>query len=102
MAPHAAAAGTRRFLIARLTANMMPAPPRTQGRCRATSETVAVKSISKAKLVCKEDVKDVQAEVAIMNLVGGHPHVVTLRVGAGSWDLRCHVDTSGRGSQGKG
>lgn len=48
------------------------------GRRKATSEPVAVKSISKAKLVCKEDVKDVQAEVAIMNLVGGHPHVVTL------------------------
>ncbi|GBF87688.1 calcium-dependent kinase [Raphidocelis subcapitata] len=47
-------------------------------RCRATGEPVAVKSISKAKLVCKEDVKDVQAEVAIMNLVGGHAHVVTL------------------------
>lgn len=39
----------------------------------------AVKSISKAKLVCKEDVKDVQAEVAIMNLVVGHPYVVTLK-----------------------
>ncbi|KAI8473389.1 MAG: kinase-like domain-containing protein [Monoraphidium minutum] len=49
------------------------------GRCRATGEPVAVKSISKAKLLCKEDVKDVQAEVAIMNLVGGHLHVVTLR-----------------------
>lgn len=47
-------------------------------RSRATHEPVAVKSISKAKLVCKEDVKDVQAEVAIMNLVGGHQHVVTL------------------------
>lgn len=51
-----------------------------QARSRATSEAAAVKSISKAKLVCKEDVKDVQAEVAIMNLVGGHPHVVTLMV----------------------
>lgn len=40
----------------------------------------AVKSISKAKLVCKEDVKDVQAEVAIMNLVAGHQNVVTLKV----------------------
>eukprot|EP00879_Flechtneria_rotunda_P004238 GHRR01004486.1.p1 GENE.GHRR01004486.1~~GHRR01004486.1.p1 ORF type:complete len:457 (+),score=158.20 GHRR01004486.1:244-1614(+) len=45
---------------------------------KATSEPVAVKSISKAKLVCKEDVKDVQAEVAIMNLVAGHINVVTL------------------------
>jgi hypothetical protein len=35
-----------------------------------------------AKLVCKEDVQDVQAEVAIMNLVAGHQNVVTLKVGA--------------------
>ncbi|KAF8063742.1 CPK2 [Scenedesmus sp. PABB004] len=47
-------------------------------RRKATSEPVAVKSISKAKLVCKEDVKDVQGEVAIMNLVAGHANVVTL------------------------
>jgi hypothetical protein len=79
-----------------------PPPPRArprprpraaaaQGHARATGEPVAVKSISKAKLVCKEDVKDVQAEVAIMNLVGGHQHVVTLkarrlgRPGAAFW-----------------
>lgn len=49
-------------------------------RSKATAEPVAVKSISKAKLVCKEDVKDVQAEVAIMNLVAGHVNVVTLQV----------------------
>lgn len=48
-------------------------------RSKATAEPVAVKSISKAKLVCKEDVKDVQAEVAIMNLVAGHTNVVTLQ-----------------------
>lgn len=61
---------------------MPPSPQhaRTQARSRATSEALAVKSISKAKLVCKEDVKDVQAEVAIMNLVGGHPNLVTLNV----------------------
>eukprot|EP00955_Chlamydomonas_euryale_P089724 364489-Chlamydomonas_euryale.AAC.3 len=41
----------------------------------------AVKSISKVKLVCKEDVQDVQAEVAIMNLVAGHANVVSLKVG---------------------
>ncbi len=41
---------------------------------------LAVKSISKGKLVCKEDVKDVQAEVAIMNLVAGHINVVNLKV----------------------
>lgn len=46
---------------------------------KRTDERVAVKSISKAKLVCKEDVKDVQAEVAIMNLVAGHVNVVTLK-----------------------
>lgn len=51
------------------------------GKVKATTEPVAVKSISKAKLVCKEDVKDVQAEVAIMNLVAGHQNVVTLKVG---------------------
>ncbi|GFR51827.1 hypothetical protein Agub_g14290 [Astrephomene gubernaculifera] len=49
------------------------------GQKKSTGEPVAVKSISKAKLVCKEDVKDVQAEVAIMNLVAGHPYVVTLK-----------------------
>lgn len=52
-------------------------------RKKATGEPVAVKSISKAKLVCREDVKDVQAEVAIMNLVAGHVNVVTLEVGVG-------------------
>jgi calcium-dependent protein kinase len=57
------------------------------GKNKATGELVAVKSISKAKLVCKEDVKDVQAEVAIMNLVAGHSHVVTLMVRA--HDLLC-------------
>lgn len=46
---------------------------------RKTGKKVAVKSIAKAKLVCKEDVKDVQAEVAIMNLVAGHANVVTLK-----------------------
>ena len=50
------------------------------GKNKNTSELVAVKSISKAKLVCKEDVKDVQAEVAIMNLVAGHQNVVNLKV----------------------
>ena len=47
---------------------------------RKTGRKDAVKSISKAKLVCREDVKDVQAEVAIMNLVAGHPYVVNLKV----------------------
>jgi calcium-dependent protein kinase len=50
------------------------------GHNKATNEPVAVKSISKAKLTCKEDVQDVQAEVAIMNLVAGHGNVVMLEV----------------------
>lgn len=49
-------------------------------KAKSTGELAAVKSISKAKLVCKEDVKDVQTEVAIMNMVGGHRNVVTLSV----------------------
>jgi calcium-dependent protein kinase len=53
------------------------------GHHKATGEPVAVKSISKAKLTCKEDVQDVQAEVAIMNLVAGHGNVVMLEVSAG-------------------
>lgn len=48
------------------------------GHNKATNEPVAVKSISKAKLTCKEDIQDVQAEVAIMNLVAGHGNVVML------------------------
>lgn len=56
------------------------------GNSRTSGEAVAVKSISKAKLVCKEDVKDVQGEVAIMNHVSGHKHVVTLRVWMGGGD----------------
>lgn len=50
------------------------------GHHKATGEPVAVKSISKAKLTCKEDIQDVQAEVAIMNLVAGHSNVVMLQV----------------------
>lgn len=50
------------------------------GHNKATGDPVAVKSISKAKLSCKEDVQDVQAEVAIMNLVAGHGNVVMLQV----------------------
>jgi serine/threonine protein kinase len=53
------------------------------GHHKATGEPVAVKSISKAKLTCKEDIQDVQAEVAIMNLVAGHGNVVMLQVRAG-------------------
>lgn len=46
---------------------------------KASGQKSAVKSISKAKLVCKEDVKDIQTEVAIMNLVAGHHNVVTIK-----------------------
>jgi serine/threonine protein kinase len=58
------------------------------GHNKATDEKVAVKSISKAKLTCKEDVQDVQAEVAIMNLVAGHGNVVMLEVRAGQLQLQ--------------
>jgi calcium-dependent protein kinase len=50
------------------------------GHNKATADPVAVKSISKAKLTCKEDIQDVQAEIAIMNLVAGHGNVVMLQV----------------------
>lgn len=43
---------------------------------RANGERFACKSIAKSKLVCREDVQDVQREVAIMNHVAGHPNVV--------------------------
>ncbi|KIY96050.1 calcium-dependent protein kinase [Monoraphidium neglectum] len=49
-------------------------------RNKTTGERVAVKSISKARLTCKEDVKDILGEVSIMNLLGGHKNVVTLKV----------------------
>eukprot|EP01025_Chloroclados_australasicus_P028622 TRINITY_DN2836_c0_g1_i1.p1 TRINITY_DN2836_c0_g1~~TRINITY_DN2836_c0_g1_i1.p1 ORF type:complete len:483 (-),score=89.09 TRINITY_DN2836_c0_g1_i1:463-1911(-) len=45
----------------------------------ATGEKLACKSISKAKLVCPEDVADVQREVAVMNHVAGHRNIVSLR-----------------------
>lgn len=47
---------------------------------RATGEKLACKSIAKSKLVCREDVMDVQREVAIMNHVAGHPNVVNSKV----------------------
>lgn len=77
---------------------------------RSNGDVLAVKSISKAKLVCKEDVKDVQAEVAIMNLVAGHPYVVTLKVRTpaapaaepGQGVLHPAGGGSGRGGKGRG
>lgn len=47
---------------------------------RLNGEKLACKSIAKAKLVCREDVQDVQREVAIMNHVAGHPNVVNSKV----------------------
>jgi hypothetical protein len=47
---------------------------------KASGEKFACKSIAKSKLVCREDVQDVQREVAIMNHVAGHPNVVNSKV----------------------
>jgi hypothetical protein len=63
------------------------------GHNKATGEPLAVKSISKAKLSCKEDIKDVQAEVAIMNLVAGHQNVVMLQVVLGCAGALGHCRT---------
>ncbi len=68
---------------------------------KTNGEQLAVKSISKGKLVCKEDVKDVQAEVAIMNLVAGHVNVVNLKVsvvGMGMMMAASATTTTGRSS----
>lgn len=46
---------------------------------KRSGENLAVKTISKNKLVCKEDIKDVQAEVSIMNHVAGHANVVNIK-----------------------
>lgn len=47
-------------------------------KSKATGVTFACKSISKAKLVCAEDIEDVQREVQVLNLVSDHPHVAEL------------------------
>eukprot|EP00210_Caulerpa_lentillifera_P008598 g8202.t1 len=44
-----------------------------------TNEPIACKSISKSRLVCKEDVDDVRTEIAILKHVAGHPNVVTFK-----------------------
>jgi serine/threonine protein kinase len=54
---------------------------------RLTGEKLACKSIAKAKLVCREDVQDVQREVAIMNHVAGHANVVNSKVSGARVDL---------------
>lgn len=51
------------------------------GSAKESSEKIACKTISKGKLVCKEDIEDVKAEIAIMNHVAGHNNVVALKVG---------------------
>eukprot|EP00891_Asterochloris_glomerata_P002436 jgi/Astpho2/2436/fgenesh1_pm.00044_%23_18_t len=47
---------------------------------RQTGEVLACKSISKAKLVCQEDVEDVQREVEVLHLVSDHPNIAELKV----------------------
>jgi len=51
-----------------------------RGVDKATGHLVAVKSISKSRLVCKEDVEDVKREVAILLHVVGHPNIVSIKV----------------------
>ena len=48
---------------------------------RATQQTYAVKSISKAKLRVQEDVEDVKREVQILFHVAGHNNIVQVKVG---------------------
>ncbi|KAA8498277.1 Calcium-dependent protein kinase 2 [Porphyridium purpureum] len=45
---------------------------------KGSGETFACKSLSKVKMVTKEDVEDVRKEVRILNIVKGHPNMVTL------------------------
>jgi len=47
---------------------------------KQTGQAVACKSISKSRLVCKEDVEDVKKEVAILSHLAGHPNVVSIKV----------------------
>jgi calcium-dependent protein kinase len=46
---------------------------------KATGELFACKTISKRKLVHKEDVEDVRREVQIMHHLTGHPNIVELK-----------------------
>lgn len=48
---------------------------------KTTGQQAAVKSISKARMVREDDIKAVQAEAAIMKLLGGHGNIVSLSVG---------------------
>ena len=47
---------------------------------KQTGEAVACKSISKSKLVSKEDVEDVLREVQMLNHVDGHRNIVSILV----------------------
>jgi hypothetical protein len=71
--PHQAGARARGPSSAPLAARPLPALPRPtesprstphyQARSKSTRESVAVKSISKSSIMCKEDVADIQGEV---------------------------------------
>ncbi len=45
---------------------------------KASGEKFACKSISKRKLVAKDDIEDVRREVQILMHLGGHPNVVQI------------------------
>lgn len=46
---------------------------------KATGQTFACKSISKRKLLSKEDIEDVRREVQILHHLGGHPNITQLK-----------------------
>ncbi|GJP33176.1 hypothetical protein CLOM_g17739 [Closterium sp. NIES-68] len=46
---------------------------------RVTGERLACKTISKGMLQCQQDIEDVRREVAVMEMLQGHPDVVNLR-----------------------
>lgn len=51
-----------------------------RGINKKTGHAIACKSISKSRLVCKEDVDDVKKEVEILSHVAGHPNIVSIKV----------------------
>jgi hypothetical protein len=57
---------------------------------------VAIKVISKKKLVSAEEIADVQREVQIMHHLAGHSNVVCLKVGGYIEDPFCRIDCSWR------
>ncbi|KAL7605116.1 hypothetical protein Lser_V15G17048 [Lactuca serriola] len=56
----------------------------------STSINYACKSISKRKLICKEDVEDVRREIQIMHHLTGHKNIVTIK-GAYEDTLYVHI-----------